>query len=695
MLLPKYNNFSQERQIGEYTIFLPDPPDLKNIANKDIPVHKQKFIPNWHNDREMLSWDADKRDAFEAQEWERRTNGYWFWNNGNLEWLSPTHYFYCTWWKIDIGLPMFIDADRDWFYMWWHVQNNSKARGFVNLENRRGGKTWKGTCCLYESTSKTPNSNSGIQSKTDDDASKVFKKLIFSWRKVPYFFKPIDVGESNPKTRLDFSESSKRNTKIHQKEYGLVLDSLIDFESSNEEAYDGTKQLINYQDEIGKTKKINVNERIKIVSECVVDGSRIIGKIIATSTVEEMEKKGGKFCKMVWDGASPKNLRPNGETQNGLLRYFKPSDYGYRGEDENNVPFIDQYGYSDRDRTKKYIENTVNSIQKLEDKNSYRRKYPLQISDCWISDSKQATYDVGKIDQQLRHNETLPDSTLVRGNFLWKDGVKDSTVIWHPTEQGKWLISWLPKIEDRNKSITKYSKRSPANTEQGCFGLDPYDNKTTVDNRKSNAASYGFRKFDPMNPYETGIFVCEYVNRPPLPEIMWEDMILQSVFFGWEILIENNKIGTINHFRQRGYINYLMHRPEETQTASSRSMEEPGIPMSGTEPRQALIYAVESHVINRIGMIMEEGKEPYMGKCYFDLLLNDLKDFDLDSEWTKFDCMVGAGLALLGARKYVSKKREYPKMELFTKYDTTGSRSVPIGNNNPNKHNSRYQPRPD
>lgn len=435
MLLPKYKGFEQERQIGEYKILLPDPPNLKDIGNKDLSKEKQKFYPT-KLPKDIMSWDKKAREEFEANEWSKRLNGYWFWNNGNLEWVTGTNYFYINWWSIDIGLPSFVDSDRDWYYLWWYVQNNTKARGFVNLEGRRSGKTWKGTCCLYESTSRIPNRQSGIQSKTDDDASKVFKKLIFSWKKVPYFFKPVDAGESNPKSQLEFIEPSKRNTKIQKKEYGLVLDSFIDYESSGEEAYDGTKQLVNYQDEIGKSKKVNVNERIKIVRECIVDGSDIIGKIIATSTVEEMEKKGGKYCKMVWDGADPDptKLLPNGETQNGLLRYFKPSDFGYRGKDANGVPFVDEWGYSDRPRTKAYIEATVAALKKKEDKNSYRRKYPLTIRDCFISDSKKSVYDTDKIEQQLFHNESLVDGTLIKGDFKWKNGEIDTDVIWHANE---------------------------------------------------------------------------------------------------------------------------------------------------------------------------------------------------------------------------------------------------------------------
>ena len=151
------------------------------------------------------------------------------------------------------------------------------------------------------------------------------------------------------------------------------------------------------------------------------------------------------------------------------------------------------------------------------------------------------------------------------------------------------------------------------------------------------------------------------------------------IFYGHEILIESNKIGAINFFKRNGYENYLMRRPEETQTVNSRKMlDDYGIPMSGQEARQALIYATESYIINNVGLIEEEDKQPRMGKCYFNTLLNNWLNYDVNDDWTSYDSLVGAGLALLGARKYVSKKVERKRLEYFPKFDCSGAISKPI-----------------
>ncbi len=665
ILLPKYKDFKQERQIGEYTIYLPDPPDFKDIPNVNMAQEKQMFyapsVPAGIDE-----WDVKSREAFEDEEWKRRKEGYWFFNNGNIEYMAPNHYFYCGWWNIDIGLPHFVDSDRDWFYLWKYTKENPKARGMINIENRRGGKTWRGTSVVYEEVSKTPNSHGGIQSKNNTDGGKVFQKLVFSWKKLPYFFKPVDIGESYPKTKIEFTEPSKRDTKNQRKKYSKVLESFIDFENAKEEAYDGTKQLVNYQDEIGKCVDINVNERIQIVKECVMDGTDIVGKILATTTVEEMEKKGGKYCKKVWDGADPTNLLPNGETQNGLLRYFKPADYGLRGKDEHGVPFIDSFGYSDRERTKKFIESRRKAMKNRDDVTSDRRKYPLYIHDCWVSDSKKSTYDTTKITDQLEFNLEIPDTAIAVGNLVWRGGEQDTFVDFHHDTNGRWRILWMPPHHDRNKQILRGNKKAPGNIEAGCFGLDPYDNKLTVDDRKSDAAAYGFRRFDPLNPHESGIFVVEYVNRPKAPEIMWEDMIKMCVFYGWEILVESQKQGTINWFRQRGYDKYLMH---------AGNPEIPGVAMT-VDVQQTIIDYTESYILNKVGWIETEGQAPIKGRLYFDKLLECWMEFSPELKWTKFDSMVGGGLALIGARNKLHKKKaEFKGFSMMPQFKNNGKTS--------------------
>lgn len=727
MAQPNYKNFNQERVIGEHTIYLPDPPNIKKIHYKDLPQDKQffrrEFLPNnWNllpkEDRNEFAnrhWDIRGREGEKGE-------GFWFMNNGNIEWMSPTHFFYSNWWRIgkvkipkeyifdarDAYYPFFTDADRDWHYLADDCYWDASCGGLFTIEGRRMGKTYRVGCFQYEKVSKTHDSKGGIQSRDDTDSYNVFEKIIFGWRNLPPFFKPVDTGNTNPATELVFDEPKKISTKSQIKVYSDILHSWIDYGNASEGYYDGKEQIINIQDEIGKIavkRGVNLLERIRVVVECCFIMGEKVGMVLGTTTVEEMEKAGGKQAKDLYLRCTTLDLEaklntdiyPDGKaldefgfTNAKLKRYLKPSYKGFlgkNGKEANAVMLVDRYGYSNEELGQEYF-NKRRANLKGAALSSERRKFPTCIADCWVSDTKNATFDTDKIEHQLEYNTTLPKGIVIRGNFMWQGGIKDTIVVWHPCDNGRWLVTWMPKVEERNKWLIKRGKKFPANTEIGCFGTDPYDDKFTYDNRKSDGASYGYWKFDVFHPTESGNLISEYVNRPPEPEIFYEDMIMQCVFYGWQNHIEKNKIGCINYFRLRGYYEYLMDRPEETQTTINPNKEvEKGTPMSGQEARQSLIGATESFVAKKVGMIHEEGEEPRMGRCYFNRYLNSLLEFDFGMDWTKFDCMVAGGFSLLGARKYIPKKKEPQKRMNFPKYDTTGTVSKLITTNTPNKPN--------
>lgn len=682
-MIQKPKDFVRERRVGDHKIVLPECPVKEKIAGYNLSQKDQRWtrteLPKDFN----FTYTPEQKKEFITKEWDRRENGYWFYCNGNIEYITGIHYFYLNWWKLGTSYPIFVDADRDFFYFWNLVEKTTKCDGGVYITHRGEGKTAKSTCIMYEATSKRYNVQCGIQSKKEGDAKKIFNKVILSWKKMPPFFKPIDVGNSKPARVLDFSEPGTRTSKTQIKTNSIVLDSFLDYESSDIAAYDGQTLFRIYHDEIGKTVEVDVDERINTVRECLRAGFSKYGrgKILATTTVEEMEKKGGKNCRKVWDKSSVKGEKAfdaNGFTKNGMFHLFKPADYGYI-ETIDGERFVDEYGYSLREKAKQFFMNRRANLEGAA-LNSEKRKYPLEEKDIWVSDTKKAGYNTTKIEAQLEWNKDKLGNLLRRGNFYWLDK-RFGNVGWNDDPNGKFLRAWAPPPEQRNKWTYKHGKKCPANTETSCAGLDPYDQDTTVDGRASDAASYVFRKFDSLYPYDSGIFVCEYVGRPPQAEIMFEDILMQAIFYGHEILIEKNKNGCIMFFKRYGFENYLMKRPEETQTAYSRKTatdDDYGIAMSGREPRMDLFYATESYIMNKVGLIKEDGQEPYMGKCYFNTLLECWKEYNIDDEWTEFDPMIGAGLAILAARKYTPRERKHDPIQLFDYYSTSGMESKRI-----------------
>lgn len=533
--------------------------------------------------------------------------------------------------------------------------------------------TYRGLARLYNKLSQTPESHGGIQSKTDTDGRKVFNKMIKSWQKLPYYFKPIDTGDSHPATALRFYESSVKNTKTQTKDYSQVLRSEIDYGTALDEHYDGDGLLFHFGDEIGKVnpKNGNVLERWLVVKECISDGNIVTGKAMWTTTVEEMEKKGGRQFFNVWKISDQTKRNILGQTDGGLYRYFNPAYYGFRGDDDG-VSFVDEYGYSNKDAALAYHQKKRSTLSG-EALLSYRRKYPIYESDLFVIDNKESIFDLDRIYKQVEYNETLPASTVVRGNFVWEVYGQKAKFVFD--DSGRWSIVWRPKDEDANKQTIVQGRVCPGNPNI-VSGVDPFDHKFTSDNRKSNAASYVFKKFDPLDPDNSALPVAQYIARPHTPEMFYEDMLMQSIYYGCELLSENNKIGLINYFRQKGFQQYLMHRPESTHTSFSRKEQaEYGIPMTGDEARQSLMDAIIGYIYNHVGFDISTN---FYGKLFFPELLEDLIAFD-PAKWTPHDCTVAFGLSLLATQKKVIKRQEEGTNDkYFRTYKVIGNSSREI-----------------
>ena len=166
-------------------------------------------------------------------------------------------------------------------------------------------------------------------------------------------------------------------------------------------------------------------------------------------------------------------------------------------------------------------------------------------------------------------------------------------------------------------------------------------------------------------------FVCEYISRPPKAEMFHEDMLMTCIFYGSPLLVENNKIGLIRHFERRGYMEYIMERPENTHTKFSKGKQkERGIPANSQAVIQAQAEAVASYIYDYVGYNTDTGE---VGICYFNDLLLDWAEFDIHNR-TKFDATISSSLALLAAQKVKTtvKMQERVHSPFLKKYDNKG-----------------------
>ena len=236
---------------------------------------------------------------------------------------------------------------------------------------------------------------------------------------------------------------------------------------------------------------------------------------------------------------------------------------------------------------------------------------------------------------------------------------KDKEVIFSPDANGRFRMAWQPSPESRNKHIEEYGKRKPGNAHMGVGGVDSYDLDATVDGRGSKGAMHLYNKFNMEGV--SNCFVIEYASRPDLASIFYEDVLMCAFYYGYPLLVENNKYGIVRYFESRGYDGYLMERPEHLSSGSSKvNVKTKGIPSNSQDVIQSHAQAIEAYIHNHVG---EDAQTGEMGQMYFNRTLEDWIGYKI-TDRTKFDLTISSGLALLAAQKV---KKEKPQADFTEK----------------------------
>ena len=676
-------------EIGDLLIQLPKAPKDEEILNYGRELHMQMWtrlpvpeelqrirsMDEWY---EMPSEFKKRFSPYIEQEFKRRREGVWFFNNGERVYITGRHYMMLQWSKLDIGYGYYLEFQRRLFIHFAACEADPRSMGQMYTKCRRSGYTNMSAAILVDEGTQVKDKLLGIQSKTGKDAQEniFMKKVVPMFKSYPFFFKPIQDGTTNPRMELAFREPSKRITKNNKtSSKGEALNTIINWKNTTNNAYDGEKLHIMYMDESGKWEKpTDIREAWRIERTCLIVGRKIIGKCLMGSTVNPMDK-GGKQYKELWRDSDPDDRNANGRTKTGLYRLFIPAYEALEG-------FFDQYGnpiVEDPETpvktiegdfvdigAKTYLKNEREALKHdARELNEYVRQFPFTVEEAMRDSIEGSTFNIGKIYEQIEYNQELFPNPVVLGNFSWKDGVPDSEVVFSPNKEGRWRIAWMPKPENRNKYKIEYGKKVPSNDHIGVGGVDSYDLDSTSDNRGSKGACHLYNKFNMSCP--ANMFVAEYASRPPLARIFYEDILMAAVFYGYPLLIENNKYGIVRHFEARGYEEYVMKRPQHLKSPNASSTSKTrGIPSNSQDVIQAHAHAIEAYVEEHVGINKDSGE---YGKMYFDRTLEDWIGYKIDNR-TKFDLTISSGLALLGAQKIKVEKKEtsFNDKQFFRRY---------------------------
>ena len=511
---------------------------------------------------------------------------------------------------------------------------------------------------------------------------------------LPFYFRPVVKGKEESEKYLDYgkpSDNSKAAKKLRNVSSDGYLNTLIDYKSSSAGSYDSTKLNGYLCDEAAKrkSKATNIIEHFGQVGPTMLPGATPVGTIFMGSTVGKLDE-GGNDYKELYEGSQVSGRNPEtGRTQTALYAYFLPAQ-------KNMDSFTDKYGVCYEEKPTKKIYNVFGDLIKMgsidyliaiEEQarktselllNERYRTYPRTIDHAFRDETGSSTFNMVKLYDQIEYNEKL-DNITVRGNFVWRDGVYDSVVEWHPSKDGRFNVAWLPSAADgtesmRNNISVKGDSKIPLNGDVIRFGCDPFS-LASAHGSGSKGAIHGLTM-----PNVTGApsneFVVEYLTRPGDDTTFFEDIIKVCVYYGAPILIESNRIDACRHFKNRGYRKFVMDRVDKAKKdLNHNEVKYGGQMMSGASILDSHMNGIGSYIERNVGLSTNEQYRPLLdiGSMKFNETLKDWLKFD-PTKRTKYDATISSGLAILAcnAEKYAPKKTKGPKKvklsDIMTKF---------------------------
>ncbi|TGE29822.1 hypothetical protein [Hymenobacter metallicola] len=673
--------------IGEYTLGSPVVPDRSEFLNGHITKKKdQKFAHTaLPTPEEYLAWPRYKQQQLEDQEWDRRENGVWFYNDGVPTYITGRHYFYLNYHRYGSKKPDYREHNRRFYWWWEHVMTSPNCLGGYLQTRRRDGKTSRFASIGVEGATRIAFFRFGIQSKNEESAEEtVYRKEVIpavdALKEAPWFA-PQMAGSSRPKYEIVF------DTPVNQKKGAANmpdrvkgLKSKIFWKESTETALDGDGVTFFLNDEVGKKQKFNSYNRWSVVSKQFEPDGEIVGKGANTTTSDEDDDDSVGMCAQFWNNSNQTLIGPNGydpknpliRTASGLFRLFIPAYEGFK---------VDEYGRDTAAGKEHFLARrrsvAHDPILLLKEK----RANPFTIEEALSPSVKvDCVVNAEHVGHVLSHLAQLDQPIYRRYRLDWTDESKTKVKAMQDEVAGRFYISWLPpdswlnQVEATGRIKTKYGevvKWKPLNTHRFGSGADPVDHR---DPEKLSGASLTaltlFYKFDEdmealpddaPHYWPSHSQILEYAERMSDPNVYFEDVIKAIHFFGCSIFPETNRPALKEELMGRGYEAFISKRPASTQTEHTKNQKNAG---AASSPLMIGRYTEEwvKYVSQYVGTSLSKNSRGEVGinddgipydprRMPFPRTLNQILQFD-PNKTTKFDLSVSGGYALCDITRY-------------------------------------------
>jgi len=685
-----------------------EPEDKTTILFHDLPQEEQYW--RRQDEPENITPDnVELWDEYITEEYRRRREGVWFYNNGKATFITGNHYWALQWCKmLDNGGYMdFRYAQLNMFYHLEACIVDRRCLGQLFVKSRRTGFTYTVLAILLNMATSTKNGKYGMTSKSGDDVQEAFDKFSYMFLSLPFYFRPVVKGKEDSPTELFFgkpSNNSKEAKKARTTGVKDYLNTSVDHRPTKNDSYDSVKLNGYLGDECFKwVKPHDYIVHMGMITPTMMPAGRVVGKAFIGSTMGARAKGGDQGVEMINGSLVKDRNEITGKTSTGLYMYFLPAQ-------DNMEEFTDKYGkcHTEKPAIKTY--NVLGELirtgsieyllaveeqkKKQSDKalNEQLRTYPRTLEHALRDEADECMFNINKLYEQIDHNDQLPEeSRFTIGNFRWKDNVVDGDVEFYPDDKGRFKISWMPSDVDstlhlRNRVREVNGRFYPMNLECVRFGCDPFSLKSTH-GKGSKGGLHGKTITAPEGGAPSNKFVVEYLARPQDETIFFEDVIKCIRFYGAPILVESNRIDLLRHMRNRGYRGFAMDRLDRPKhKLNPNEKEYGGQPMSGQDILDSHMNAIGLWIERYVGIYADEEKQirpiGEIGDMPFQETLKDWLSFNPDKR-TEYDATISSGLAIMACstERYRGKKGK-PKRNhvkaIIKKFNNTGSISTAI-----------------
>lgn len=671
----------------------PPTPPLSKIRKSSRHIKDQVYVRDttyeqWDWEVEQSEWLPEQLEWYE-DEIVRLHTGSWILINGVPTFFNKYAHFFHQWWVLLSGKrPDYKDTSLEYFRFFELCEKDRFCFGDCGIKGRRVGLSSMSASIKVLIGILESNTLSGIVSKTGTDAYEMYLMAKNGIENLPRFITPeiASVTEGEIHIAKQVPRISKNN-KFLSSDKGK--NNRLNWLDTSDTAYDGRAMRHITIDEAGKWKRNNVRKCFGKISDTLIIGATMVGKVSVFSTVDKADEGGANF-REIWDGSDHIDGKKDvyGRTKTKLKRFFLPAYRGYLGyigkygesivenPDEGQIEWLKTHQYFNEvsqqwelapdpyigakqwlQVTRDMLEDDPEMLSDEKHKNPFEWKEVFEDSNngCHFRNQQEIRNQIERIKSRVEMG-----GFYRRGWFTKQDPTDENEMpVFKDAANGMWYILDMLKPDQANKQVWKHGQRTPNNTDYGGAGVDTFSNSEATAEKGSDAAMAVFKRYNILDPENSGMVTALFIGRPDTKLQFHQQIFWGSCFWGIKILIERAPTDWYDYAEKQKLLGYCLKT-----TLKINGKDVYGVAPQDNEGR-------EQHLTEMVEYI-----DANIEKLWFLRIAEDLIPFNV-KERTKFDGGMCFGYALMACKeKYrplVSEVNEQQIVKIYNlreKYNT-------------------------